>query len=298
VIEVFLALPWQWLLWLGGIIAIAYLAICAYLVFWQTQFIFYPQAVIRSTPIAFNLDYEDIWLPVPTALGQTEYLHGWWIPASDREAPVWLFLHGNGSNIGDEIKHAFWFEQLGYSTLAIDYRGYGRSEGKFPKETSVYEDAEAAWTYLTQVRKVPPERIFVYGHSLGGAIGIELARRHPELAGLVVEGSFTSLRAMVDCTYPFWMFPIDLMLHQQFNSLSKVNALTMPVLFAHGTNDRVVPAHMSQTLFEAAPEPKKLLIVPEAGHQNVGELSGDDHFQAIQWVVEQAQSQPVQLAER
>lgn len=297
-IEVFLPLPWKWLLWSGGVVAIAYLAICMYLVFWQTRFIFYPQAVIRTTPIAFNLDYEDIWLPVPTALGQTEYLHGWWIPASDPEAPVWLFLHGNGSNIGDEIKHAFWFKQLGYSALAIDYRGYGCSEGKFPKEISVYKDAEAAWTYLTQVRQVPPEQIFVYGHSLGGAIGIELARRHPELAGLVVEGSFTSMRAMVDCTYQFWMFPINLLLHQQFNSLSKVSALTMPVLFAHGTNDRVVPAHMSQTLFEAAPEPKKLLLVPGAGHQDVGELGGDDHFRAIQWVVEQAQSQPVPLAQR
>jgi hypothetical protein len=237
-------------------------------------------------------------MPVLTASVQISHIHGWWVPTASPEAPVWLFLHGNGSTVGDEVKRAFWFHQLGYSTLLVDYRGYGRSKGKFPTEASVYEDVEAVWNYLTQVRQIPPERIFVYGHSLGGAIAIELAQRHPEIAGVAVEGTFTSMRSMVDHLYKeFSLFPVDLLLHQRFDSLSKVRSLSMPVLFTHGTADWLIPAHMSQILFEAAPEPKKLLLIPQAGHHDVGELGGAQYLQAIQWVVKQAQQRLAQSAQ-
>lgn len=279
-----------------GVFAIAYLTACLFLLLRQTRFIFRPTRVIRATPAAFNLGYEDVWLPISTASGGTAQLHGWWIPAIAPGAGVWLDLHGNGSNVGDVLKRAFWFKRLGFSTLLIDYRGYGRSPGPFPSESSAYEDAEAAWNYLKQVRQIPPEQIFLYGHSLGGAIAIELATQHPELAGLVVEGSFTTMRAMVNHLYQqFLIFPVDLLLHQRFDSLSKVRSLTPPVLFVHGTLDRVVPAAMSQTLFEAAPEPKQLLLVPEAGHHNVGELGGPLYFQALQWLIERAQTRQIQL---
>jgi hypothetical protein len=94
----------------------------------------------------------------------------------------------------------------------------------------------------------------------------------------------------------FLIFPVQLLLHQRFDSLSKVRSLAMPILFIHGTADPVVPAHMSQTLFTAATEPKQLLLVPEAGHHNVEELGGAQYLQAIQWVVEQAQARQGQLA--
>ncbi len=276
-----------------------YLTACLYLLLRQKYFIFKPPVAIRTTPAAFNLDYQDVWLPVTTASGHINHIHGWWVPAASLEAPVWLFLHGNGSTIGDEVKRAFWFHQLGFSCLLIDYRGYGRSKSKFPTESSVYEDVVAAWNDLTRVRHIPPERIFVYGHSLGGAIAIELASRHPEIAGLVVEGSFTTMRSMVDHLYRhFGIFPVDLLLHQQFNSLNKVRSLAMPVLFIHGTADEIIPADMSQTLFEAASEPKKLLLIPDAGHHDVGELGGEQYFQAIRWVVEQAQNRLAQFAQR
>jgi hypothetical protein len=299
VIEVFLPLLLRLLLGFGGVIAIAYIAACLFLYFRQTYFIFKPPTVIRTKPTAFNLDYQDVWLPVETASDKTSYIHGWWIPAAAPEAGVWLFLHGNGSTIGDEVKRPFWFHNLGFSTLMIDYRGYGRSKGKFPTESSVNEDVEAALNYLTQVRKIPPEKIFVYGHSLGGAIAIDLAQQHPEIAGLVVEGSFTSMRSMVNHLYNHLLiFPVDLLLNQRFDSLSKVRSLQIPLLFIHGTGDRLVPAQMSEMLFEAAPEPKQLLLVPEAGHHDVGELGGVQYFQAIQGLVEQAQERLEQLAQR
>jgi hypothetical protein len=298
VIEVSLSLVLRLLFAWIGVLAIAYLIACFYLLLRQKYFIFKPPVAIRTTPAAFNLDYQDVWLPVATASGQISQIHGWWVPAASLEAPVWLFLHGNGSTIGDEVKRAFWFHQLGFSCLLIDYRGYGRSKGKFPTESSVYEDVEAAWKYLTHVQKIPPQRIFVYGHSLGGAIAIELASRNLEIAGLAVEGSFTTMRSMVDHLYrQFRIFPVDWLLHQQFKSLHKVRSLVMPVLFIHGTRDKMIPAYMSQTLFEAASEPKKLLLVPDAGHHDVGELGGEQYFQAIQWVVEQARNRLAQLAQ-
>ncbi|MBW4647809.1 MAG: alpha/beta hydrolase [Kastovskya adunca ATA6-11-RM4] len=290
--------PWlRLLLTIAEVFAIAYLAACLFLFWRQSRFIFKPVILLRGTPAAFNLPYEELWLPVKTKSGKTSQLHAWWIPAVNPDAPVWLFLHGNGSTIGDEVKRAFWFHQLEYSTLMIDYRGYGRSLGKFPSEATIYEDVEAAWSYLRQIRQISPQQIFLYGHSLGGAIAIELASHHPDVAGLVVEGSFTSMRLMVDYHYRhFTVFPVDLLLHQRFDSLSKVRSLSMPILFIHGTSDRVVPSYMSEILFAAASEPKQLLLVPEAGHHNVGELSGEKYFQAIKAVVTQAQTQKAQLS--
>lgn len=266
---------------------IAYLIACLYLLLRQQYFIFKPPTVIRTTPAAFNLEYQDVWLPVSTPSGQLSPIHGWWVPATAPDAPVWLFLHGNGSTIGDEVKRAFWFHQLGFSCLLIDYRGYGRSQGRFPTESSVYADVESAWKYLTHHRQISPSQIFVYGHSLGGALAIELALQHPDMGGLAVEGSFTTMRSMVDHLYrQFGIFPVDWLLHQKFDSLKKVSSLSMPVLFIHGTDDRLIPAKMSQSLFDAASEPKKLLLVPEAGHHDVGELGSESYFHAIQWVVE------------
>jgi hypothetical protein len=297
--EVTLLLVLEFLLVVGGVLAIAYLAACLYLLLRQNRFIFKPPSAIRATPTSFNLDYEDVWLPVSTASGKTTQVHGWWIPGPTPQANVWVYLHGNGSNVGDEVKRAFYFHQLGFATFLFDYRGYGRSIDKFPTESSVYKDVETVWNYLTQTRKIPPEQIFLYGHSLGGAIAMEMAQRHPDIAGLAVEGTFTSMQSMVAHLYrQFGIFPVRLLLHQRFDSLNKVRSLQMPILFIHGTADGLIPAHMSQILFEAASEPKKLVLVPEAGHHNVAELGGTPYLQAIQWLVEQAQARLAQLAKR
>lgn len=294
----------------------AYSAACVFLFVAQGKFIFFPARVIETTPDDFQLKYQDVWLPIPTKTGAVESVHGWWIPASetppsrggarkgeraqatpqsDRRAVapvralnkgglggVVLYLHGNGSNVGANVEHANRFHQLGLSVFAIDYRGYGKSQGDFPSESQVYEDAQLAWDYLVQQRGVNPHQIYIYGHSLGGAIAIDLAVRHPEAAGLIVEGSFTSTRAMVDFQKGlFWLFPIDWLLTQRFDSLSKVDRLQMPVLFIHGTADNVVPVEMTKKLFDAAPEPKQLYIVPDGGHNNVAQIGGAEYLQIV-----------------
>jgi uncharacterized protein len=263
------------------IVVIGYLAICLLLFIKQPRFIFFPSSVVERTPEFFRLPYEDVWLPV-TENSEAKVIHGWWIPAPQADAPVLLYLHGNGINMGANVGHAHRFHQLGFSVLLIDYRGYGRSVGYFPNEKRVYEDATAAWNYLVKERQFSPSQIFIYGHSMGGAIAIDLAVQHPEAAGLIVESSFTSIRDMVTFRNVFRIFPVNLMLTQRFDSIKKVPNLKIPVLFIHGTADTTVPAFMSQELYHAAPEPKKLLLVSSADHNDTAVVAGEEY---IQWVM-------------
>lgn len=274
------------LFWSGIIVAIAYATICLYLYFQQPRFIFYPSSVIEKTPEFFKLPYEEVWLPVPVSGKKVERIHGWWIKANQPNPKVLLYLHGNAINIGANVAHANRFHQLGFSVLLIDYRGYGRSQGNFPTEMQVYEDAATAWNYLVISRHITPKNIFIYGHSLGGAIAIDLAIKHPDAAGLIVESSFTSIRQLIAARNMFPFFPVDLILTQRFESIKKIPRLKMPVLFIHGTADSTTPAFMSQNLYAVAPEPKKLILVPGAEHNNTAEVAGLQYLQWVQSFVE------------
>ena len=274
----------KFLLGLGGVLAIAYFSSCLLLFWLQNRLIFNPSPRISQTPADWQLDYENIYLSVEVERQHGERIHGWWIPASSQvSANVLLYLHGKGGNIGTNIDRLAKFHELGFSVLAIDYRGYGLSDGKFPSESRVYRDVEIAWSYLVRDRQVPPEKIIVYGQSLGGAIAIELATQQPvPPGGLIVESSFTSMRDMVDYRYPFLnVFPVGLLLTQEFDSLAKVRTISIPFLFVHGLDDSHVPAQMSRQLFEATSEPKQLLLVPGADHNNVASVSGEQYLQTI-----------------
>ncbi len=265
------------LIGLGIIGAIAYLGMCIALWFVQKQLIFVPSRQISYTPDALGLNYEEVWIPLLTLEETVERLHGWWLPGKRGLEEVILYLHGNGGNISSNLAHVKVFNELGFSVLMIDYRGYGQSDGKFPSEAQVYKDAQVAWDYLIHQKAVKPENIFIFGHSLGGAIAIDLAVRKPNAAGLIVESSFTSIQEMVDLRRFYRIFPVSLFLHQRFDSLSKLRLLRVPLLLIHGTEDRTVPPSMGQTLFEKADVPKKLYIVPLAGHNNVSSV-GDERY--------------------
>jgi fermentation-respiration switch protein FrsA (DUF1100 family) len=276
-----------------SLVAIAYTATCVYLFMRQTRMIFFPSPYIQTTPTEFNLPYEEVWIPVGDGGDQAERIHGWWIPAESER--VLLYLHGNGANIGANVAQASRFYQLGFSVLLVDYRGYGKSEGNFPTEASVYADAQTAWDYLIQ-RGIAPEQIFIYGHSLGGAIAINLATQNPSAAGLIVQSSFTSIREMATYAKNLEIFPLDLLLTQRFDSLDKLQAnsssgekpLQMPVLFIHGTADIQVPSIMSEVLYAAAPEPKQIWLVPNAGHNDVADVAGAEYLQVVRRFVERA----------
>jgi len=197
----------------------------------------------------------------------------------DAAAPVFLYLHGNDMNIGSNVEHIARLSRMGFGVLAVDYRGYGRSGGGFPSEAQVYEDADVAWNYLVQERHVDPSRAIIYGHSLGGAIAVELALRHPEAAGLIVESTFTSMPAIAKTVY--WMFPTDWLLNQRFDALAKAPNLRVPALFVHGTADSEVPYTMTEQLFNAARGPKWITLIPGGGHEDNAKVGESLYTRAV-----------------
>ncbi len=254
---------------------LAYLGACFAIWKWQNTLIFLPpETPLQETPAAFGIDYEDVWLTVGD--DERERLHGWWLEAGNESQWVILHLHGNGDNISASLPQAEVFHRLGFDVFLIDYRGYGRSQGRdFPHEQQAYEDARVALDYLVGERAIAPEQIAVFGHSLGGAIAIELATHRPQLAGLIVQGSFTSMRDMVehDGIYNKF-FPVDLLLHQTFDSAAKLPNLDLPILLIHGGQDERIPDRMSRELYQIANEPKDFLFVPDGMHNDLPESGG------------------------
>lgn len=278
---------------------LAYISICLFLFFQQRQLIYRPDSQLSMLPNApdFKLPYKDVWIPIA---GSQEKLHGWWIPApseQERYTPlpnepanvlvspkVILYLCGVGRNMGDYnyLARVSAFRQLGFATLVFDYRGYGRSKGEFPSELQVYEDSQAAWNYLRKVYQIPPEQILIYGESLGGAIALDLAVRHPEARGLIMQSTFTSMLEAINHKTFLRIFPIKLLLTEKFDSLSKISSLQIPVLFLHGNKDSVVPVEMSQSLYNAASEPKQLFIIQGADHVRIYQPGEKSYLKAIQ----------------
>jgi len=259
---------------IGIAIASFYGSVCAGLWFGQTRIIFSPEKEITTTPAQFNAKYENVLIPVKNLDGSSENIHGLWLPNAKQEGKaavgdrkVILYLHGKGKNISANAKHANRLMRMGFSVLVIDYRGYGRSEGGFPTESSVYTDAQTAWDYLIQ-KGFKPDQILIYGHSLGGAIAIDLATKHPDALGMIVDASFTSMSEMAQLDPKYRVFPIDLLIHQRFDSIAKVRSLAIPVLYIHGTADEVIPASMAQHLYEVTPTRKQIVLIPNGGHNN------------------------------
>ena len=225
---------------------------------------------------------------VVDADGKPQRIHAWWWPAAMQHAPAVLYLHGTRWNLTGQTSRIDRLHAFGFSVLAIDYRGFGKSDGDLPSEQTVYEDARVAWDRLTELQPDANKR-FIYGHSLGGAVAIDLAARLSEAAaqagtpvpahGLIVESSFTTLADIARAvTSP--LLPVFL-LSQKFDSLAKVHELRMPVLFVHGAGDSYVPSRFSQELYQAAPEPKKLLLVDGATHNNCMRVGSAEYLAAI-----------------
>jgi fermentation-respiration switch protein FrsA (DUF1100 family) len=206
-------------------------------------------------------------------------LHGWWCRRIDAPAdqPVLLFFHGNAGNLSHRADLLIELAtRTPASVFVVGYRGYGRSEGR-PNETGLYLDARAAWQHLTEESGVGADRIIIFGKSLGGGVAVDLAMEVPA-AGLIVESSFTSIPDMAGAHYPF--VP-KFLVRTQMNSLVKIEFVSMPKLFIHSKQDRVVPFRLGRKLFEAAPEPKRFLEVAGAGHNETWLVGGDAYFEAL-----------------
>jgi uncharacterized protein len=183
-------------------------------------------------------------------------------PAPDDTAPVLVWSHGNAGNVSNRADVVVALAERGLGVLAFDYRGYGRSEGR-PSEEGVYVDAEAAYDLLRS-DGVPAERIVAFGESIGGAVAIELARRRP-CAAVVVLSTFTTLNEVARIHYG----PLAALLSTRFPSIDRIGGIGVPLLILHGDRDEIVPFSLGERLFAAAHEPKRFVVVPDAYHNDV-----------------------------
>ena len=227
---------------------------------------------------------QELDLPV-TAEGRRQRIHAWWWQAADPDAPAVLYLHGSRWNLTGQLFRIEQLRDFGFSVLAIDYRGFGRSEPGVPSEQTVYEDARAAWSRLADLQPDPARR-YIYGHSLGGAVAIDLAAwlsagDGPVPAhGLIVESTFTTLADMARALSYEWL-PVQWILSQKFDSVAKMGTVRLPVLVVHGEADRYVPARFSKVLYEAARGPKQLLLIDGASHNNSMRVGSGEYRAAL-----------------
>ncbi|GFM69245.1 alpha/beta hydrolase [Pseudomonas capsici] len=262
---------------------------CAVLEHKERELVFRIEPGNASWYSGLPADVQELELNTP-AFGTSQNIHAWWWPATRKDAPAILYLHGSRWNLTGQLFRIEQLRGLGFSILAIDYRGFGQSMGQLPSEDTVYEDARIAWDRLKQLQPDPQRRL-IYGHSLGGAVAVDLAAElgrearkdetPTQARGLIIESTFTNL-ADVAAAIANTSLPVRWLLSQKFDSLDKIADIHMPVLIVHGTDDRYVPARFSEELFEAAQEPKNLLLVPGGTHNNSMRLGRQAYSQAIQ----------------
>lgn len=268
----------KWLWRILRILLAVYGVACLLLLVFQSRMLYFPQPVIESTPEDYNAEYQP--LSIPGA--DNSKLYAWWLPSKNPAAPTLVYFHGNYGNVGSNAEQASRLARTCCNVLLFDYRGYGQSAGPFPNEDRIYADAEAAYNYLVNQKKVPANRIIFYGHSLGGGVAVEMADRHRDAAALILESTFTSVRERASLEPLYRLFPLRLLVHERFDSIHKLPSIPVPVLVMAGTDDTTIPASMSQKLYDTAPGPKQLLLVPHAGHDNVALVGGPLYVNAIQ----------------
>lgn len=241
-------------------------------------FIFFPSRALTYTPRDVGLDFQEVFFASEDGV----QLHGWYVKASD-SAPVLLWCHGNGGNIGFEVENLAWLHQADLGIFIFDYRGYGLSQGR-PSETGIYKDARGAYQYLRHSLAVPVHRIVLFGRSLGGAVAADLAGQVPARA-LILESTFTNVGDMAAYHFP-WL-PGKRRWSQKFDNRHKLAGLTLPKFFIHGEEDRVVPLWMGEQLYRLAQPPKDFYRIPGAGHEDTFQVGGQDYLQHLERFLKQ-----------
>ncbi len=239
---------------------------CATLDERQREWIFQPgdRSWGASAEAARGMD--DVWITFESNVtGRESRLHGLWLAARGHPAdgPVLLYLHGARWNVEGSAPRIRRMQQLGFSVLAIDYRGFGKSSRELPSEEMAYEDARAAWSWLAA--QYPQRPRYVFGHSLGGAIAIDLAARVEDEQGVIVEGTFTSIADVAGSMKWGWL-PIAPLITQRFESVRKVAQVRSPLLVVHGGNDSLIDPSLGRRLYEAASGRKRFVLVEGASH--------------------------------
>jgi uncharacterized protein len=232
----------------------------------QRAWIFQPSDRAWGGTSSMAEGMQEVWIPFESRVtGKESRLHGLWLPAEGRaeERPVLLYLHGARWNVAGSAPRIRRMQQLGFSVLAIDYRGFGKSTPELPSEEMAYEDARAAWDWLGAQHPDRPR--YVFGHSLGGAIAIDLASKVEDEQGVIVEGTFTSIPDVASSMKWGWL-PIGPLITQRFESVKKVAKVHSPLLVVHGTDDALIQSDLGRRLYEAATGRKRFVLVEGGSH--------------------------------
>ena len=257
-----------------AVLLIVYAAIVALAFLFQSRLVYFPGIgrEVAATPRAYGLRYD----PVEIVTEDGERLAAWWVPAEGAAGSV-LFFHGNAGNISHRLDYVAMFHEQGYSTLIVDYRGYGGSTGS-PTEEGTYTDARAAWDHLRNALLARPQDIVIAGESLGGAVAAWLAARVKPRA-VVLMSTFTSVPDLGAEVYPF--LPVRLIARIKYDTRAAVAAIRAPIFIAHSPGDELIPYSHGRALFEAALPPKHFLEL--AGGHNDGFV-----FMRKEWVAQLA----------
>jgi len=246
----------RWLRWLLCIAIAAYLGASGYLYVRQRDLLYRPNVSMAAAPVAAIPGVTE--KQIKTADGET--LAAWFVPPRD-DNPIFLYLHGNGGNLASRTRRFALMTAQGEGLLAIDWRGYGSSTGS-PSEAGLMRDAQAA--YRSALESVgTPKRIVIVGESLGSGPAVALAATL-ESAGLILDSPYSSILDVASEQY--WMFPVRLLLKDQYRSDLRIGKIKAPLIVMHGDQDRIVPIKFGERLFALAPQPKEFIRVPGRGH--------------------------------
>ncbi|MDP4302266.1 alpha/beta fold hydrolase [Leptothrix discophora] len=244
----------------------------------QRAWIFQPSKSTWWGSAAAAEGMQEVWIEHGDAQGRPVRLHGLWLDQPQADAPVLLYLHGARWNVRSSAMRMRRLHSLGYAVLGIDYRGFGLSTDELPSEQTAVEDARAAWDWLA--REHPGRRRTVFGHSLGGAIAVALAAQVDDEAGVIVEGTFTSIPDVV-ASFRWGWLPVGPLITQRFEAVSQVAHIGSPLLVVHGSEDTLIPPALGRQLYEQAREPKRFVLVEGGSHHNTNAVGLDRYREAV-----------------
>ena len=247
----------------GGVassLIVAYLAMAGIMFGCQRSLLYLPEKS-RPDPDIYGLPgIETVTVATADALDLTHWYHP---PAADT-APVVVVFHGNAGHIGYRVQRFRFLMDAGIGVFLAEYRGYGGNPGK-PSEEGLTADGCSVMAYLS-ARGIAPERLLIYGESLGTALAIKMAAEYP-IAGLVLEAPFTSIADVAQSHY--WYMPAKWMLFDKWDAAARIGEVSAPLLVLHGERDKIIPTSFGRRLYEAANQPKEALFLPAAGHNDL-----------------------------
>lgn len=234
----------------------------------QPSMVFFPYRELSSTPAEWGLEYDDVSFKARDGTG----LNGWYIPRQGSDQ-VLLFFHGNAGNISHRGESVAIFHRLGLNVFIVDYRGYGHSQGK-PSEAGLYEDARAAWHYLTVTRGIDEANIIIFGRSLGTVVAAKLASEVQPRA-LILESALSSARDMAKVVLPILSYVT--ILRFKFDTADYVQDVTSPLLVLHSPDDEIIPFELGEKVYQAANQPKQFVAIE--GNHNTGFLRSQPAYE-------------------